>query len=45
MFLRGAEVAEALFQMNIFSHYDRKYIAGLCEQAGLAQRAEKLRTA
>merc|ERR1719472_328456 len=37
--LQAPQVAEAIFQMNLFSHYDRRYIAGLCEKAGLAQRA------
>jgi len=33
------QVAEAIFQMNQFTHYDKKYIAQLCEKAGMSQRA------
>ncbi len=32
-------VADAIMQNNMFTHYDRQYIAKLCEKAGLFQRA------
>lgn len=32
-------VAEAIFQMELFTHYDRAQVAKLCEKAGLYQRA------
>ena len=37
--IHNPQVAEALFQMNMLSHYDRPFIASLCEKAGLYQRA------
>ncbi|KAJ8613811.1 hypothetical protein CTAYLR_004926 [Chrysophaeum taylorii] len=39
--LRGGspQVADAILQNNMFTHYDRQYVAKLCEAAGLAQRA------
>ena len=38
--LRAApNVAEAIFQMNQFTHYDREKIGKMCEQAGLYGRA------
>jgi clathrin heavy chain len=37
--LQAPQVAEAIFQMNLFSHYDRRYVAQLCEKAGMTQRA------
>ena len=39
--LRGGspQVADAILQNNMFSHYDRQYVAKLCETAGLPQRA------
>jgi clathrin heavy chain len=38
--LGGApQVADAIFQSDMFSHYDKPRIAGLCEKAGLFQRA------
>eukprot|EP00922_Rhytidocystis_sp_ex-Travisia-forbesii_P044502 GHVS01066380.1.p1 GENE.GHVS01066380.1~~GHVS01066380.1.p1 ORF type:complete len:1807 (-),score=256.84 GHVS01066380.1:448-5775(-) len=33
------QAAETIFQMDMFSHYDRHTVAGLCEKAGLYQRA------
>jgi len=33
------QVAETIFQTDMFSHYDKVRIAGLCEQGGLYQRA------
>lgn len=33
------QVAEAIFQMDVLTHYDRQKIASLCEKAGLSQRA------
>lgn len=35
----ATQVAEAIFQMELFTHYDRSRIASLCEKAGLYQRA------
>jgi len=39
--LRGGspQVADAILQNKMFSHYDKPYIGKLCEAAGLAQRA------
>jgi len=39
--LRGGspQVADAILQNNMFTHYDRQYVAKLCEAAGLSQRA------
>ncbi|KAJ1460266.1 hypothetical protein M885DRAFT_459036 [Pelagophyceae sp. CCMP2097] len=39
--LRGGspQVADAILQNTMFTHYDRQYVAKLCEAAGLAQRA------
>ncbi|KAF7458261.1 putative clathrin heavy chain [Cryptosporidium felis] len=37
--LHAPQVAEALFQMDLFSHYDRHAVAALCERAGLFERA------
>jgi len=39
--LRGGspQVADAILQNEMFTHYDRQYVAKLCEQAGLFQRA------
>jgi clathrin heavy chain len=39
--LRGGspQVADAILQNKMFSHYDRVYIGKLCESAGLTQRA------
>lgn len=33
------QVAEAIFERKMFTHYDYKHIAELCERAGLMQRA------
>lgn len=33
------QVADAILGNQMFHHYDRAYIATLCEQAGLYQRA------
>ena len=33
------QVADAIMQNKMFSHYDRQYIAKLCEKSGLFQRA------
>ncbi|GAW83572.1 clathrin heavy chain [Plasmodium gonderi] len=35
----NVQVAETLFQMDIFTHYDKNRIAYLCEEKGLFQRA------
>lgn len=35
----NVQVAETLFQMDIFSYYDKHKIASLCEEKGLYQRA------
>ena len=37
--LHAPQVADAILTNSIFTHYDRPYIAGLCEKAGLYQRA------
>lgn len=37
--MSAPNVAEGIFQMNKFTHYDRERIARLCEQAGLYGRA------
>ncbi|KAJ3401399.1 hypothetical protein HDU80_006064 [Chytriomyces hyalinus] len=37
--LHAPQVADAILGNEMFSHYDRAYIAGLCEKAGLYQRA------
>ncbi len=37
--MSAPNVAEGIFQMNRFTHYDRERIARLCEQAGLYGRA------
>jgi len=37
--MNAPQVAEAIFQMRMFTHYDKKYIGSLCEKAGLYQRA------
>merc|ERR1712050_777846 len=34
---QAPKVAEAILQMNMFTHYDRHYIGQLCEKAGLMQ--------
>jgi len=36
---QAPKVAEAILQMNMFTHYDRHYIGQLCEKAGLMQWA------
>jgi len=36
---QAPKVAEAILQMNMFTHYDRHYIGQLCEKAGLMQFA------
>eukprot|EP00425_Heterocapsa_triquetra_P012914 CAMPEP_0195155382 /NCGR_PEP_ID=MMETSP0448-20130528/184129_1 /TAXON_ID=66468 /ORGANISM="Heterocapsa triquestra, Strain CCMP 448" /LENGTH=1710 /DNA_ID=CAMNT_0040194169 /DNA_START=8 /DNA_END=5137 /DNA_ORIENTATION=+ len=36
---QAPKVAEAILQMNMFTHYDKSYIGKLCEQAGLHQWA------
>jgi len=36
---QAPKVAEAILQMNLFTHYDRAYIGQLCEKAGLMQYA------
>lgn len=33
------QIAEALFQKKILTHFDKNHVARLCEQAGLIQRA------
>lgn len=37
--LHAPQVADAILGNEMFSHYDRPRIAGLCERAGLMQRA------
>ncbi|KAI9012382.1 hypothetical protein DFJ74DRAFT_710372 [Hyaloraphidium curvatum] len=37
--MHAPQVADAILGNNMFSHYDRSYIAQLCEKAGLYQRA------
>ncbi|RKO86009.1 armadillo-type protein, partial [Blyttiomyces helicus] len=37
--LHAPQVADAILGNEMFSHYDRAYIASLCEKAGLFQRA------
>ena len=37
--LHAPNVADAILGNNMFTHYDRPYIASLCEKAGLLQRA------
>ncbi|KAI9336615.1 hypothetical protein DFJ73DRAFT_646661 [Zopfochytrium polystomum] len=37
--LHAPQVADAILSNQMFSHYDRAYIASLCEKAGLYQRA------
>jgi clathrin heavy chain len=37
--IHNPQVAEAIFQMGMLSHYDRPFVANLCEKAGLYQRA------
>eukprot|EP00397_Hematodinium_sp_SG-2012_P000429 GEMP01000429.1.p1 GENE.GEMP01000429.1~~GEMP01000429.1.p1 ORF type:complete len:1703 (+),score=505.89 GEMP01000429.1:149-5257(+) len=37
--MQSPQVAEAIFQMNMFTHYDRSFVAQLCEKAGNMQRA------
>ncbi|CAE8586426.1 unnamed protein product [Polarella glacialis] len=36
---QAPKVAEAILQMNMFTHYDKAYIGQLCEKAGLMQWA------
>ncbi|OXB63172.1 UNVERIFIED_CONTAM: hypothetical protein H355_011899, partial [Colinus virginianus] len=36
------QVAETIFQMEVFTHFDRRRVAALCEKAGLHQRALEL---
>merc|ERR1740138_1488596 len=36
---QAPKVAEAILQMNMFTHYDKAYIGKLCEKAGLMQWA------
>merc|ERR1719163_2088040 len=36
---QAPKVAEAILQMNMFTHYDRAKVGKLCEQAGLTQWA------
>ncbi|KAJ3294084.1 hypothetical protein HK104_003936 [Borealophlyctis nickersoniae] len=37
--MHAPQVADAILGNQMFTHYDRAYIAGLCEKAGLYQRA------
>jgi len=37
--MAAPQVAEAILQMDMFTHYDRLRVAQLCEQKGLFQRA------
>jgi clathrin heavy chain len=38
--LHAPQVADAILGNEMFHHYDRSYIAGLCEKAGLFQRVK-----
>ncbi|KAJ1673973.1 Clathrin heavy chain, partial [Spiromyces aspiralis] len=40
--LHAPQVADAILGNNMFTHFDRPYIAQLCEKAGLYQRALEL---
>lgn len=37
--MSAPNVAEGIFQLNLFTHYDRERVARLCEQVGLYGRA------
>jgi len=37
--MSAPQVAEGIFQLNIFTYFDRERIAKLCEQVGLYGRA------
>ncbi|KAI9221518.1 hypothetical protein BC828DRAFT_404854 [Blastocladiella britannica] len=37
--MHAPQVADAILGNNMFTHYDKAHIAGLCEKAGLFQRA------
>jgi uncharacterized membrane protein YfbV (UPF0208 family) len=37
--IHAPQVADAILENNTFTHYDRPYIASLCEKAGMYQRA------
>jgi clathrin heavy chain len=37
--MSAPNVADGIFKLNIFSHYDRERIAKMCEQVGLYGRA------
>ncbi|KAL8442304.1 hypothetical protein Emag_006547 [Eimeria magna] len=37
--MHSPQVAEAIFQMEMLTHYDRQKVAQMCEAAGLYQRA------
>lgn len=38
--LHAPQVADAILGNEMFSHYDRAYIAQLCEKSGLYQRVK-----
>lgn len=40
--INAPQVADAILGNDMFSHFDKPRIAGLCEQAGLSQRALEL---
>ncbi|KAJ1655297.1 Clathrin heavy chain [Dispira simplex] len=40
--LQAPQVADAILGNEMFTHFDRPYIASLCEKAGLVQRALEL---
>ncbi len=37
--LQNPSAAELIFQMDMFTHYDKQAVAQLCEKAGLWNRA------
>lgn len=37
--LTAVQVADAILDNDMFTHYDRTHVAKLCENAGLYQRA------
>ena len=44
LILGQLQVADAILGQEIFQHYDKRHIAGLCEQHGLVERARSLYT-
>jgi len=37
--MSAPNVAEGIFQLNLFTHFDREKVARMCEQVGLYGRA------